>query len=290
MRPGWAKWLRLLLSLFMISGCQLLGPKNVEVVVPQKELGGGGGWVLSPAGDKVIYRSRDEKNERNIVLVFLSRQETYVIEDLTGKYCYAATFLDNTNLYCEENHRRKPYIFATDDFREIRLQEIKAADIDLELRLSAAEIIYRPSPDKMPYFADTLIVLGDNYKHNPEANYLITEIADSETALAGYDYITFPPVRDVATGQKIYSPDGRYYYHLESDIRVKVKKRYATIDRLSIHDAHTDKKLTEYETRKDLHISVKGWGSDSSGVYFQLFSMGFTGREQGGIQKLKVPQ
>ena len=263
-----------LLFFLLTQICRLIPPPQVQNVVSEGELSGSD-WNLSPDGDRMFYDSRAGGKVANVVM-FLPTKQKQVIDRFANEGC-SGLWLDNTNLYCGS------YIFATDDFTTIPLKNLDAADVSLEL-LSQAEVIYLHLKDNK-LLTNVLIVTADDYKHNLEQNFQITNITDTEHILTGYEYVTFPVPHEFERNEvdkKIYSPNGLYYYV------------HSFPGHLVIYDAKTDEQLSEFQGKDALSfIYVGGWAWDSSGVYFEVSLGGFLPfwkTDIGGINKLKVPQ
>ena len=254
---------------------------NIEVIVPGQE--DVIWWILSPKGDKIVYRSRIEQSSI-IYLLLIGSDQRYQLQEDDG----CSLWLDNTKLLCFTDNWTAKGILATDDFTRHTLKEVKEAEVDLKTRLQEAGTIYRyPKDDRRGRLElNAIFLLDSDYKENPDKNYkVITD--DVDLALQGYDYFTIPVGEYVGVrkGNLVYSPDEAYYYPVDSQ---KYNPQF-----LTIYDTTTDDKVAEYTT--DLtFIDAKGWAPDSSGVYFKEERGGVLGRfpfESGqGIMKLKVPE
>lgn len=258
---------KLLLMGLPIIVCSLLGwwwffLSSVEWVVPKWELRDG--WLLSPGRDKIIYTT----NNDIAVLMYLSTGQKKRIDD-----CYGFRWLDNTIFHCRK------FIVDSNDLVKTSFKTVDVSEINLDELLIQAETIY--ARKSKPTF---IFILAKDYKNNPDKNYYITNIENIDQALQEYDHITVPRPDYNASQQpeKVYSPNGAYYYSLEST---------GNGNRIAIYDALTNKQLSRSsETSYIERYEIAGWDAESSGVYFQTFPTGFlplTGPS--GINKLKVP-
>jgi hypothetical protein len=105
---------------------------------------------------------------------------------------------------------------------------------------------------------------------------------DLDTVLKGYNtYVTIPMFPEVGYSEKMYSPNGAYYY------KVNIRNGYI----LTIYDVVNDTKLAEV---KGQNIEPGGWAADNSGVYFQIYYHPFGNpyiiSHREAIKKLKVYQ
>lgn len=257
----------LIVLIVLLSGCWPFGSAyestDVEVIVPDSEKPSD--WILSPDRDKIVYQSHTEETATTFLL-FLATQQKHKLDD-----CDQFQWLDNTILKCPSA------IINTDDLFRVPLQYVNASDVDLEKLLQEAGTIY-----KFEATSRFFLVLDAEYRNHLDKNYLVS-VENVDTVLQGYPYITIPN-RGLSGGseEKVYSPDGAYYYNLSQGNNAS----------LTIYAADDDKKLAEFVAKPALIIITEGWAADSSGVYIQLHGtgIGFTGNlSPKTIWKLEVP-
>jgi hypothetical protein len=246
------------LILILLGGWWWVFTGDVETVLSTRELRGG--WLLSPGGDKILYRS-----ERQNVLMFLPTKQKNNIESCSGY-----TWLNNTNLVCSL------FIIDTDDMVKVSIQNVKASEVNLDALLIEAGTIY-----KLEQYSD-IVLLSANYKQNPDKNYWINEVKNTDQVLQGHSYVSVPPINynPRRGGEKIYSPDRAYYYLFEGDTQGAF---------ITIYDA-TNGELLSQSPRDGRLYQIGGWAADNSGVYFQLIPSGlgmFSNRSP--LYKLRVP-
>lgn len=259
----WKKVLIIALPTIIIIICSLCGwwwwffSGDTEVVVPARSLGGG--WVLSPGRDRLIYTSSG--NNRSIFLMYLSTRQQYQLDRCNYSW------LDNVTLIC------RLHIIDTESRAKLPINSINApTSADLEELLREAGTIYKLEEYK------AVAILADDYKNNPDKNYYITNIKNMDQVLQGYDYTTVPPPND---NGEAYSPNRNYYYRLEN-----THIGY----RLVIYNAATDEKLSQAEDTNQRY-DIAGWDAESRGVYYEIMPSGLfpwlAGRS--GIKRLKIP-
>lgn len=264
--------LTILLGLFVLLGCGSFldfktTPKfnrNVEVIASKEEQPDA--WMLSPTGDKLVYRTG------NPASLFLLDTQTQQKHNLNDNKCERFRWLDNTLLLCT-NYNSASLIVADDDFKMIPLQQIDGQKTDVA-NLLDDKLIYRFKDE--PAF----IVLNRDYREHPNENYYIT-VGDVEATLQGRTSITIPdpgwqaPL--IQLGEKLYSPNQEFYF-------TKITQNF-----VAIHKAPTDEELSEFSDRDPNVIQFIGWAADSSGVYVALIPGGMFNDPRKGLYKLKVP-
>ena len=245
-------------------------PDNVEVVVPQSE--GLSGWRLSPAGDKIVYTSHIDQVIKPILLF----PATSAKHNLGT--CKGFTWLNDQTLFCSLSSR---LVVAPDNenVASIALKKVKSSEVNLSELLQSAGKIYR---FERPSLAQTLLLQDMAYPPDPDKNYLIEEVADMDTMLQAYPVTTIPkPVPVGGTEKEIYSPDGRYYYNFN-----------VTENGLFVYDSVNENQLAKFKQDSQEYLTIGGWAADSSGVYFDVGTMGmFVDTEKlDQVLKLKVPE
>jgi len=273
-----AKGCLFLILSFLLSGCQVGGQRDVEIVVSKGELRRDGIWSLSPDGDKIAYKSDSHRT----VVLFLRTKEKWFIDD----DCF--DWFDNTILSCGGN------LLVTDDaddFKEIMPKFVKFDQIDLPAVLSKAEKIYWQKR-----YPESIIILYRDYQQNLIEIYVQAADVDEKDVketLEGYNYKVVSNKFDsgrvhYVSDEKIYSPDGNYYYF-----------RNDSSSTLTVNRVEDDEKIVEFSPEskgQDFYYIVKpGWAWDSSGVYFQIISGGGPygiglKHKYHGIRKLKIPE
>jgi hypothetical protein len=245
------------LILILLGGWWWFFTGDVETVLSTRELRGG--WLISPEGDKILYRSETQN-----VLMFLPTKQKNNLES-----CAGYTWLDNNLLACTW------FLIDTNNWMKTPIRFVKVSEIDLETILAKAGTIYNLEQ------YHHIVVLAADYKHSDE-NYWVTEIKNTDTVLHGRPYIAISPVdyNPRRGGEKIYSPDRAYYYLFEGDAEGAV---------ITIYDTSNNKQLAQTPSDWRLY-QIAGWAADSGGVYFQLIPSGlgmFSNRSP--LYKLRVP-
>jgi hypothetical protein len=245
-------------------------------------------WSLSPLGDKLLYDIESASNQA--IIHFLATGQEFTIAD-----CDRFSWLDNEKVYCYD-YQNHGYVSTGiignvasngDDFKKSSIKTVTAAQVELATMLKRAKIIYRlQSALNEPGSASLLILNAENATQY----YHVTGIKNLDKVLKNYDYTSIFLI-DISAdlSKKIYSPNGHYYYLLKDNLR--------------IFDAANDQLLVEIKPSSDWASyfqmggsyanKSKGWASDSSGVFFQIyhpsgFGTPLTGPPMEPIQKLCV--
>jgi len=227
----------ILVILILLGGWWWFFTGDVETVLSTQELRGG--WLLSPRGDKILYRT-----EVHNVLMILSTKQKNNVDD-----CLGYTWLDNMILVCSA------FIIDTDDMAKVPIKSVKASEVNLDKLLMEAGKIY-----KLEQY-NFIVVLDANYKYSPDKNYWVTEVENIDQVLQGHSYVSVPPVDyNPRPGEKIYSPNRASYYLYGGDAEGAV---------ITIYDATNGKQLAQTPPDRRLY-QIGGWAGDSSGVYYQL--------------------
>lgn len=252
-----------------LTACSLFLPRGVEELVPTDE--DAGGMALSPEGDKLIYLSRSSNTP---VVLNLA---TYQKSEIDSKHCGSWNWLDNQTILCwGKSEFNIPPALINDN--GVLLTEIKKAtinDVNLSEVLSKASQVFLI---EAPFAIDTrhILILSPNYSENSE-NYLIINLTNAEQLLQGVPYIVAPKpyVADLQS-DKIYSPNGDYYYILIWNVS------------LSIYASKDDEFLITVPLESNENIKIGGWVYDSSGIIYQINRIGPLGTTS-PIYKLNIP-
>ncbi|NJO00174.1 MAG: hypothetical protein HC875_41705, partial [Anaerolineales bacterium] len=163
-------------------------------------------------------------------------------------------------------------IIDTDDYSEISYRVLNVSEVNWEQLLEKAGTIYAYK-DKFSF----IFILAQDYKHNPDQNYLIEDIKNVDEVLQGYHYkaVIYPDYYHPRWNEKIYSPNGIYYYIFSGSV-------------ITIYEAKDDKQLSQTPVTDSSPNKIGGWASDSSGVYFEYTAGGIWGAQY-PLQKLIVP-
>jgi len=246
-------------------------PDNVEVVVPQSEKVAG--WLLSPAGDKIAYTGYFEDNSKQVLLF----PATHTKQTLD---CEGFIWLDNDTLGCTWQNKIV-VVQAEGTITPVSLKKVNALEVDLPGILRAAGRIYHL---EWPDYENKLLVRDTAQPPAPDRNYLIEGIADITATLQAYPVITIPKPTSIR-GEKIYSPNKKYYFVFSRLAR----DRHA----LTTFDSDNDNLLSEFIGPEIHYFIVGGWAADSSGVYFEIDTAAPLSAEAEKLEqilKLKVPQ
>ncbi len=233
---------------------------DVETVLTSDEVRND--WSLSPRADKIIFRS-----EGNYILMFLATEQRHIFK---GNKCAGYFWLDNKILICPN------LIIDTDDFSETPYGVLNASEANWETVLADAETIYTYKNE-----SGFIFVLATDYKNNPSRNYWVKEVKNVDEVLQGHNYVTvvYPNYDSFLSSEKIFSPNGAYYYLLKG-----TGEGFA----ITIYDANDNRKLSQTPEEDVLRYRIGGWAGDSSGVYFQLVGIALN-PTQSPLFKLKVP-
>ena len=270
----------LLCVLVLLNGCTDFGmarrplPDTVAVIVPESE-GLLETWSLSPAGDKIAYVSHDGTTSTTYLLFPAARQKSEL-----GR-CDIFLWIDMDALYCSGTSAII-VIKGVDGVVTLPLKKVKATEVELATLLPETERIYRID---WPELNNSLLLRSVT---DQDSHYLVEGITKIEAAVQGFDVITVPDQRLVGGPvEKVYSPDGTYYYNAKPLGRT-FDEGYA----LSIYDAGDDSQLTKFVTDTLEDIWFGGWAADSSGVYFEVSPRGRFPNPTNinKILKLEVPE
>lgn len=246
----------LIFIILMLFGRWWFSSSDIETILSVDEARNG--WSLSPGADKIIFRSNED-----YILMFLGTKQRHTFE---GNKCAESIWLDNKTLLCRN------LIIDTDDLSETSYRILDVSEVNIESLLENAGTIYVYKDEP-----DFIFVLAPDYKRNTTQNYWINGINNLDEVLQGHIYTTIPyPNYNPQPNEKIYSPNRAYYYLFEGGM-------------INIYDTKTGKKLSQTSSSDVRQYRIGGWAADSSGVYFELFSIGISG-VQYPLQKLKVPQ
>jgi hypothetical protein len=224
--------------------------KGIETVLSEAETRGG--WSLSPGAEKIMFRSGE-----NYVLMSPTTNLRHVFK---GDKCSPSNggyrWLDDKILLCSN------LIIDTDDLSETAYTVLNASEVNWEILLEDAETIYAHKSE-----SGFVFVLAQDYKHNPDKNYLITEVKNIDKILQDYPYVPvlYPDYYHPQWNEKIYSPNEAYYYIFNGSV-------------ITIYEAKDDKKLSQTPATDATPNKIGGWAKDSSGVYFQYTAGGNMGR------------
>lgn len=243
--------------LIVLNNCQSL--HNIEVIVENRSLNA---WSLSPEGDKILYQT----HAATMLLFPQTSQEYEVGCDLIG-------WLDNSTLLCTRGEKRA-MLLIDNSFEEIPLKQVDASEISLKAILSDQRNMYQPE-----WRSDTIYVFDASNRHDPEKNFVVTNIKDLTTFLAGSNYSPIILSRPfVSLRGRVFSPDRSYFLSTDGT-------------KLEIYEAKSNKLLADFIAGEAQALSVRGWASDSSGVYFQTNGLGFAeASAPREIKKLLVPK
>lgn len=256
-------WLSLIL-IVLISGCHVFSPSNIETVVKENRIIY---WYLSPNGDYIVYGSP----RGDFLLNLATRQE--------HEFDCELLWWNSYHFGCHKS--REISVIDAKTLIEISLNPIDLGkrtttskpEIDIDSVLAKAEMIYRPE-----WTTDTVYILTPNYQLNPEKNYVISGLTQSDQLLTKYTVVTITvPFSKDRYPEKTFSPDGLYYYD-------------STSNGFAIFTIDNNKIVAEFVRELDEELEMGGWEFDSSGVYFRTYSVG-VGRIglPKEIRKLKVP-
>lgn len=258
-----------LLLILLVGACQIFPPENVETVTREDYVKY---WGLSPNGDYLIYGAPRDKGNFLLDLSTGKKHEFECRLDwwdsyLIGCYDYQVLSIIDTKTLVETP------LTPIDLTNPSKIDNPEQAnELFVKQLLIKADLIYRPE-----WVTDTIYILAPNYQLNPDKNYAINGLKNLDKLLAEYTVIMIPQNQSSNHhSEETPSPNELYYYDPPFDL-------------LTIFKTDTNEKIAEYSTEKT-HLDVLGWATDSSGVYFTEYSVGFIGNDNPkAIYKLKVP-
>lgn len=268
-RIFWFSLISLLLTLW-VGACQIFPPQNIETIVLENYLKY---FSLSPNGDYLIYGISNNKGN---ILLNLSTNQKY-------KYECRLRWWDDYFMGCYDNHGT--FVIDVKTLVKTPLTTIdltKSPEIDnpeqnnelfVKQLLVNVDLIYRPE-----WLTNTVYILAPNYQLYPEKNYIIRGLTQVDELLTPYTIINIPgdlPVN--RSNERKPSPNGLYYFD-------------TIADGFTIFSADNNKMISEFVDEDMGYLDILGWDSDSSGVYFITYGIGFLTTDlPTEIRKLKIP-
>ena len=262
-------WRLSLLLILLVGGCQLFSPSNVETVVAEDHLDY---WNLSPNGDYIVYGAPRGKNNYLLNLATGEKHKFDCTLHWWDSYHFGCYDYFQLSVIDVETLTKTPLI-------EIDLTKnprINYRPVVIETLLTEADLIYRPES-----VTHTIYILASNYQLNPEKNYIVSGLTNTNKLLANYTVNIIPRDQpaDLPHGN-VLSPNGLYYYNTYM----------GNSPTLAIYAVDTAKIVAEFSVEETQRFEIRGWEIDSSGVYFHHDGFGFGRRNSPQkILKLKVP-
>lgn len=245
----------LLLGLVLVACGQ---PDNVVTIVSQDDTFF---WQLSPQGTNLAYTYRGKGT-----LINLATKEVKTFK--CQLYWWDEQYLNCKGLFVWDNFTHTE-IFLT------QVNVDKQIDFNVTEVLTNAEKLYKPE-----WLTDTIYALNIDHQIISGKNYALSGVKNVSDILQNHAYISIPdPYHKYSSGDKVFSPDGQYYY-LSDSISI------------TIYTVEKDEELSKFAMEDhSRYMEVAGWEANSSGVYFSIDPLMFNFfNEPMELKKLKVPQ